>query len=265
MAFYDRLNAVVDYLESHLDSEVDYRELARRAGTNLNTLQRIFPLLANITITDYLRQRRLTLAGRDLAQTDLRIIDLAMKYGYTSTAAFSRAFTRFHGIKPSEVKRQASKLRYYPRLVFRRQAIDPGLEYEIIELDRLQLYGLSIQTDLAHIRHDAPTLHIVAEREHPALGHADYGMISYHETRDSEDGYEYWVLWQKPAPGLTPYTVSAQRWLKFRIPSQEASAIQAASDLFYEKFLPTCEYELTPEPELEHYHDGITDFLIPIR
>lgn len=266
MAFYDRLNAVIAYLEAHLDSEIDESELARLAGTNFNTLKRIFPLLTDMTITDYVRRRRLTLAGRDLAQSDFRVIDLAAKYGYNSDAAFARAFAKFHGIKPSEVKRHASKLKYYPRLSFIRQTADSGLEYEIIELGKLRLYGVGVKTDEQHIRRDAPALYTRAKNQYiDILGRPEYGMIVYNDTRYSSDDYEYWVLWTGNAPGLTPHAVAARRWLKFRIDSQEACDIQAMSDLFYKKFLPTCEYELTPEPELEYYHDGVTDFLIPIR
>lgn len=265
MVFYDRLNSVIDYLETHLDSEINYNELARRAGVNINTLQRIFPLLTDVTITDYLRRRRLTLAGRDLVQSNLRIIDLAEKYGYGSVASFSRAFNKFHGIKPSAVKRQASSLSFYPRLSFSRQTIDSSLEYEIIEFATATLYGIKIKTDMAHIRHDAPALYVEAKQRYSELGHPHYGMLNYRETRDSQNGYEYWALWGQPAPGLTPYTIKAKRWLRFRIHSQEARDIQAASDMFYKKFLPTCTYELAPEPELEYYHDNITDFLIPLR
>lgn len=266
MAFYDRLNSAIDYLEAHLDSEIDYAELARRAGTNVNTLQRVFPLLTDMTLADYLRRRRLTLAGRDLAQSDFRIIDIATKYGYTSAAAFSRAFAKFHGVKPSDAKQSASKLKYYPKLNFTRQAAGSDLEYEIVELGSLRLYGTGVKTDEDHIRRDAPALYTRAKNQYfDQLGRPEYGMIIYNDTRCSSYGYEYWVLWTKTTPGLEPHSVPARRWLKFRIYSQEAPDIQAMSDLFYKKFLPTCEYELTPEPELEHYHDGVTDFLIPIR
>lgn len=265
MTFYDRLNQVVDYFEQHLQDEVDLSKAAQIAGVSLSALQRLFPLLAGVSMSEYLRKRRLTLAGRDLAQNNARVIDIALKYGYDSATAFSRAFTKFHGIKPSHVKQQAAQLKYYPKLVFRTQDFSPELTYEIIKLPAMTLYGLSIMTDEAHIRHDAPQLFLDIERERPELGHPDYGMVNYTQTRFIQDGYEYWVLWSQPAPGLKERRVPASRWLKFRINSQEALAIQAMSDLFYLQFLTTCEYELSPEPELEFYHDGVTDLLVPIR
>lgn len=265
MTFYDRLNQAIDYLEGHLKDEVDYHMVAQIAGVSLSALQRLFPLLAGVSISEYLRKRRLTAAGRALAQGEARIIDVALDYGYDSATAFSRAFTKFHGIKPSLARKQTTQLKYYPKLVFRAQDFSPELTYEIVELPAMTIYGLGVATDEAHIRYDAPQLFRDVERERPELGFPDYGMVSYNESRFADNGYEYWVLWSEPAPGLKARQVPASRWLKFRINCQEAPAIQAMSDLFYLQFLTTCEYELSPEPELEFYHDGVTDLLIPIR
>lgn len=277
MTFYDNLNSVMDYLEAHLDGELNYSVLARRAGVSLGTLQRLFPLFAGITLADYIRRRRLTLAGKDLAQTDARVIDIAVKYGYDSSVAFSRAFHKFHGIKPSAVKNTVIELKYYPKLTFTAPQFEPELEYEIVQLPAMRLLGCSIRTDNRHIKQDAPQFYCDIQQKYPDLPHPDYGMISYLDTRDSLENYEYWVLWrtptiaqaqakstQSPYGALQPYRVAASRWLKICIPSQLARDIQEMSDRFYEKFLPTCHYRLRPTPELEYYHDGVTDFLIPI-
>ncbi len=264
MTFYNNLNSAMDYLEQHLDGKLDYYVLARKAGVSLGTLQRIFPLFAGITLTDYIRRRRLTLAGKDLVQTDARVIDVAVKYGYESAVAFSRAFQKFHGVKPSMAKNNTVELKYYPKLIFSPPQLEPELDYEIIKLPAMQLFGCSILTDNQHIKRDAPQLYLEIERQYPDLPHPDYGMINYLATRDSLESYEYWVLWQEYHSGMKSYHVPASRWLKICIPSQEARDIQEMSDRFYEKFLPTCCYRLKPDPELEHYHDNVTDFLIPI-
>ena len=254
----------MDYLEEHLEDDLDYQALARRAGVGLGTLQRLFPLFAGISLADYIRRRRLTLAGKDLAQTDARIIDIATKYGYDSAAAFSRAFQKFHGIKPSTVKTSSAELKYYPKLTFSAPQFEPELDYEIISLPAMQLHGCSILTNNKHIKRDAPQFFLDIESKYPNLSHPDYGMICYLETRDSLENYEYCVLWQHGLSDMKTYHIPASRWLKICIPSQEARDIQEMSDRFYQKFLPTCCYRLKPDPELEHYHDGVTDFLIPI-
>lgn len=264
--FYAKLNTSVDYLEQHLEREIDFSTAAKLAGCNLSVLQRIFPLLTGVTLSEYIRNRRLTLAGRDLIQTDYRVIDLAHKYGYQSAASFSRAFTKFHGVKPSEVRHQECHLCHFPKLNIKHPETPREISYDIIESSRLPLYGFGVQTDMQHIQHDAPAVFSRLEREHPDSPHPDYGMVVYQDGRDSTRDYEYWVLWRKAPTGLNtqPYLVPASRWIRFLIPSQAADDIQHMSTQFYYHFLPTCQYRLKPQPELEYYHDGVTEFLVPI-
>lgn len=265
MKLYARLNAVVDYLEEHLEEGINQPALARRAGMSYDTLRKLFPHLAGLTLVEYLRYRRLTLAGRDLVQADQAVADLAAKYGYNSLPAFTRAFQKFHGVSPGVVRSQGLTLKFFPKLTFAQPHTPPHFSYEILELDDFELYGMSVVTDFRRIKHDAPRLFDEAELRYPQLGHPDYGMISYHHTREAYDGYEYWVLWKNQHTEMKPYRFAASRWLRIRVPSQKAEDIQRTSDWFYEEFLPECGYNLRLEPELEHYHDGITDILFPIR
>lgn len=265
--FYERLNAFIDLIEQNIDS-VNYLEISNSIGLNLATVQKIFPLITGISLAEYVRKRRLTLAGKDLVQSDLRIIDIAMKYGYTSTATFSRAFYRYHGMKPSEVKRSVNYLKYYPKLSLVKPVEAEDLSYEIIQLDELKLRGLETISDHQHIHHDAPALFERIMKEYPDLPHPDYGVLHYDYGRDDLDKYHYYALWLPEHlsrhPDFVQYNIPSSRWLKFSINSQNATDIQDTSELFYQKFLPTCPYQLRPEADLEYYHDNKTDFLIPI-
>jgi len=260
MDFYNNLNKMILYIENNLEEEIDYQKLTKLVGVNISTLQRLFPLICGISITEYIRKRRLTLAGKDLAQSKMKVVDVAVKYGYTSATTFARAFFKFHGIKPSEIKK-TSKLVYYPKLEFEIPIIEDELQYEIVEMDSFTLYGLGIKTDNVKIKKEAPALFTKVKKNYPM---PDYGMVVY-QDRFNSDQYEYWVLWQKKYPNMEAIKFPKTRWLKFRINSQEAEDIQKMSDRFYLKFLPTCEYSLKDIPELEYYHDDITDFLIPIN
>lgn len=260
--FYSQLNALIDDIETNLDGDLQLSDLASSHGLSLSVVERFFPLLAGMSLSEYIRKRRLTLAGRDLAQSDLRVIDVALKYAYESSAAFSRAFEKFHGLKPSEAKTRTSSLKYCPKLTFRSPDHAADVEYEIVELPTLELFGAYIDTNHLKISHDAPQLFLDFEDSHPELPHPDYGMT---DCRGGETNYRYWILWRESHPGLEPCKISASRWLKFHIPSQEAREIQMISRWFWENFLPTCCYELKSFPELEFYHDGVTDFYIPIK
>lgn len=264
MNVYDNLNTMIDYIEDNLDKEIDYKKLAEIVGLNESILQRIFPIICNLSINEYIRKRRLTLAGKDLIQNNMKIIDVAVKYGYESPTSFSRAFSNFHGIKPGQVKDNIGNLKYYPKLHFDTPNTFDAIDYEIVEYDEMVLYGIGIKTNHECINKDAPNLFIKIANEYSNLPHPDFGMVVY-QNRFSSDEYEYWVLWKEKYDFFTKKIIPKSKYLKFLINSQNAKDIQEASKYFYLHFLPTCSYQLSEEAELEYYHDGVTAFLIPIN
>ena len=94
----------IDYIEEHICENINYEEIAKQAYSSSYHFQRVFGIMCGITLGEYIRRRRLTLAGSELLTTNAKITDLALKYGYDTPESFSRAFFRFHGIKPSQVK-----------------------------------------------------------------------------------------------------------------------------------------------------------------
>lgn len=98
------IQRAIDYVEDHLNEEIDYEAVAREAYSSPFHFQRVFSILCGFTLGEYIRMRRLSLAAADLAHTDEKIIDIALKYGYDTPESFSRAFTRFHGITPTNAK-----------------------------------------------------------------------------------------------------------------------------------------------------------------
>ena len=102
MNYYEELNRVIDKIEENLTEDIDYRDLAKIVGTSSYTLQRIFVFLTGITLTEYIRKRRLSNAAEELLSTDIKIIDLGLKYQYDSPISFSNAFKKMHGISPQQ-------------------------------------------------------------------------------------------------------------------------------------------------------------------
>lgn len=101
-----RLNAAIEYVEQHITEELDYQKLAQLAGCSAYNFQRMFSFIADLSLVEYVRRRRLTLAALELQQSGVKVIDLALKYGYDSPVSFARAFQAFHGVTPSEAKNQ---------------------------------------------------------------------------------------------------------------------------------------------------------------
>ncbi len=127
------IQKAIDYIEVHITDELDMAEVARQAACSPYYFQKIFGILCGITVGEYIRSRRLTLAGSELMKTDAKVIDTALKYGYESPESFTRAFTRFHGVTPTEAKREGGRLRSFSR--FKVQIILKGgnsMNYNIV-------------------------------------------------------------------------------------------------------------------------------------
>lgn len=266
MNIYVGLNKIIKYIEENLENDIDFNKLAQIIGTNEYTLKRIFPLLTNISISEYIRNRRLSNAGFDLYKGNEKVIDIAIKYQYDNPTSFSRAFEKFHGIKPSNVKINPEKLRIYPILNFDENiVVNENMEYSIVKLEEIILYGKGIKTTYSTIHSDAPKFFAkMSEGYDNKYGTIDYGIVKYEDRFDSEN-FEYWVAYKNKIDEFEKIVIPESKYLMFRIASQEAKDIQKVSREFYERFMPSSKFNLRPLPELEYYHDDITDFLIPIE
>lgn len=110
------LSKAIDYIEEHLTDDIDYNEVAKRAYSSSYHFQRVFSILCGYTLGEYIRNRRLTLAGNDLKNEDGKVIDIALKYAYENPDSFSRAFSNFHGVNPSVARENGSVLKSFSRL-----------------------------------------------------------------------------------------------------------------------------------------------------
>ena len=131
----------IEYIESHLTEEIDYEKVAKVAYSSSFHFQRVFGIMCGITLGEYIRRRRLTLAGGELLYNNVKVIDVAFKYGYDTPESFSRAFTKFHGIKPSQVKQNCS-LNSFSKLSIKTDLIGGNeMNYKIKEIPEVILVG----------------------------------------------------------------------------------------------------------------------------
>ena len=263
MNIYKNLNEITKYIDENLEEDINYDVLAKFLGVNTYTMQRLFTMIAGISLSEYIRKRRLSTAGFDLYKGNQKIIDIAVKYQYDNATSFSRAFEKFHGIKPSLVNKE-TKLKNFPRIIFNEDIkITTELDYEIITLDEMNLYGVCIETNNEKIGHDAPLFFKETENKYKnKYGEIKYGMITY--DIDREETQKYYCLYDKKIDEFEHIIIPKSKWLKFRINSTDAKDIQEISHKFYEEFLPSVKYNLKEIPELEYYHDDVTDFLVAI-
>ncbi len=144
MNLLKQLNDAMAYIEENLCGEPDPEKAAAIACVSTDTFLRFFSYITGMTLTEYIRKRRLTLAAQELTHTDSAVIDIAVKYGYDSGSAFSRAFARQHGITPSVYRKNGGSLRIVPPVsfhIFIKGAEE--MDFRMIEWNDTTVYGLS--------------------------------------------------------------------------------------------------------------------------
>lgn len=132
----------LNYIEDHITQELDSEEIAKQSFSSSFHFQRVFSILCGYTLGEYIRNRRLTLAGAELAAGTAKVIDVAFKYGYDSPDSFARAFQKFHGITPSQARGNGAMLRAFSRL-FVKVSLEGGsvMDYKIEKKKELVLLG----------------------------------------------------------------------------------------------------------------------------
>lgn len=119
MDWINGIQKAIDYIEANLTEHIDYEKVAAECFCSSYHFQRVFSTLCGYTVGEYIRNRRLSLAGTELASSDIKVIDAALKYGYESPDSFAKAFQKFHGITPSSARSDGSNLKSFSRLVMK--------------------------------------------------------------------------------------------------------------------------------------------------
>lgn len=145
MEWLKKLGAAIDYIEDNLDKEISYDEAARIACCSPYYFQRIFSYVSGVSLAEYIRRRKMTQAAFELQRTDEKVIDIALKYGYSSPTSFNRAFQNVHGITPTAAKAMGCILQAYPSIQFRIEiAGGSAMVYHIAEKQSLHIVGIRI-------------------------------------------------------------------------------------------------------------------------
>lgn len=268
MEWIDCLNRAVEYLEGHLEGP-DLGEAAKIARCSPYHFQRMFSLLAGTPLSEYLRRRKMSRAAADL-QSGEKIVDVALKYGYSSPTAFNRAFQAVHGLPPSAAKTPGAALKSYPPLRFAItvQGVEE-MEYRIEKRDAFRIVGVSapLEKDMEENFKCVPELwgRAAVDGTIPRLAALmdgePKGLLG---VCDGLDSSRYYIAVASSAPageGLEEYTVPAFTWAVFPGTGESAAAVQALERRVVTEWLPTSGYEYAEGPDVEVYLDpGCTKF-----
>ena len=276
-----RMNSAMDYIEENLADEISYERIAQLACCSQYHFQRMFPFIAGVALSEYIRRRRLTKAAFELQTTDNKIIDIALKYGYDSPDAFSRAFKLVHGITPASARTQGVELKAYPKLTFHITIKgDVEMNYRIIERDAFRVFGA-----YATIKRDGTEFEQVPKffkkcdddfsthEINRLLGRFDDNFTLSALYDQTEENFKYMLCNYLP-PGLdvpdkfTVLDVSATTWAVFIM--DDCNMPPMWGRIFSEWF-PTSTYEPAGGVEFEMYYGlgkhekGMGEIWIPVK
>lgn len=263
----DKLNAAMDYIEENLCGSINPDELARIACVSQDGFLRFFSYMTGMTLNEYVRKRRLSQAGDELQRGNSRVIDIALKYGYESADAFSRAFVKQHGILPAAAKKGAS-LKIFPPASF--HIIIKGakkMNFRIVDVRETTIFGVSrafeqkefsSREELRHVMwsedcDDAPAQ--ICEGRWNEPGRHDYDGIWYGVWRDGRYliGRESQFV---RTENLEPLKIPAGKYAAFTSERGGFAGDELPKlwSLIFDSWLPDCEYMRRSEDVIEVYH-----------
>lgn len=277
MNWMDGFNKIVNYIEDNLENEIDYSQLANILGYSVYHFQRLFMMIAGVPIAEYIRSRRLAKAAVELQTTDNKVIDVAIKYSYSSAGAFNRAFKKMHQITPSDVKRNGVTIKAYPPLSFSLTIKGTEtMDYRIEEKKAFRVVGLKLTTtaengksykqipalwgEIIQSGQQNSILALMNQEPYGFLGVSDYDP----ELETSEFDYYIACPSDMAVPdGMSEYNVPAATWAIFSC--ENVRDLQKLQQQIVMDWLPTSGYEFGHTPDIEFYHvDGIVDVWLPV-
>lgn len=279
MDWLKRMNRALDYVENNLINEIDMNVVAQMACCSSYNFQKMFSFITEISLVEYIRRRRLTLAAFEIQNSDVKIIDVALKYGYESPVSFSRAFQALHGIAPSLARNDGVILKAYPRISFQISIKGENeMEYRIETKEAFDIFGIeTIGSSIGDDSYQNPAELWQKCRKNglyeklfkdsgdlPPFISQDlckiHGAINYRKTEENTFPYMLccFVGNNSNTEGYNIAHIPAQTYAifpskKFRWDKDFSTVLNTLQKRFYSEWLPTSNYEKVDGAEFEIY------------
>lgn len=264
MEWLKKLGAAIDYIEENLDKEISYDEAARIACCSTYYFQRIFSYVSGVSLSEYIRRRKMTQAAFELQRTDNKVIDVANKYGYSSPTSFNRAFQSVHGIAPIAAKNMGCTLCAYPSMQFSiKVSGGSAMSYHIERKKDVRIVGIRtpLVEDAEENMRNVPVFWKQALQEEyiskiSTLSNGDpEGILGVSVYNNPKDIYYYIATASdKPTPqDMVEYTIPEAMWVIFENDGIFKEDVQSVFRRFLTEFLPFSGYEYAGLPDVEVY------------
>lgn len=243
MSWMELVGTAIQYIEDHITEELSTDTIARHVNVSPFYFQKGFAMLCGFTLGEYIRNRRLALAGNDLATGNEKVIDIALKYGYDTPDSFTRAFTRFHGITPTQARREGAMLKSFAPLKIH-FSLKGGylMDYKIEKKEAFSVLGRSKIFPYEGAKDQVPAFW----NEHFAAGYGSTVCGTYGICIDEDmgmDRFEYLIADPyNPAneipDGFVVKNIPALTWAVFPCKGPMPGALQDANTKIYTEWLP---------------------------
>lgn len=263
MEWIERLNSAVNYIEENITGKIDYGQAAKAACCSTYHFQRMFGYMAGVPLSEYIRRRRMSLAAVDLQSSDETILDIALRYGYSSPTAFNRAFQAVQGITPSAARKSGAALKSYPPVSFKITV--KGVEemnYRIEKKEAFRIVGISqplhqeIEQNFAVVPQmwQKAAADGTIENLAKLMNSQPMGLLGVSACHDKEE-WRYYIAVSStiPSDGIyEEYEVPASTWAIFGGSGTNLS-LQELERRIVTEWLPTSGYEYGDAPDIEVY------------
>lgn len=264
MDWLERLNAAIDYIEKNLDRDISYAEAARIACCSTFYFQRIFSYVAGISLSEYIRRRRMTQAAFELQGTNRKVIDVALKYGYTSPTAFNRAFRSVHHIPPTAARRMGSTLNAYPAIRLSVKITGgEAMTYSIMQKLPMRLVGIRtpLTEEMEENQRRVPEFWAsilespLFSRLRALSNQSPQGILGV-STYEGPERFYYFIAAATDAPAppeMTEIRIPAATWVVFENNGYFKEDVQCVFRRFFTEWLPFSGYQYAGLPDIEVY------------
>ncbi|MCG8502817.1 MAG: AraC family transcriptional regulator [Firmicutes bacterium] len=264
MEWLKRLSCAIEYMENNLDGDISYDEAAKIACCSTYYFQRMFSYVAGMTLSDYIRRRRMTKAAFELQTSDAKVMDIGSKYGYVSPTSFNRAFQAVHGVAPSVARTEGTLLNAYPPIGFSISVTNvKSMRYRIETKGPMRVVG--IRTPLQETQEqnfervpafwDATLKSNVFSEICNLPNQTPQGILGITVYKNPDEIYYYIAAsTDKAASGnLVEYEIPAATWVIFECDGPFQDSVQTIFKRFLTEWLPFSGYNYAHLPDIEVY------------
>lgn len=279
MEWIERLNSVINYIEENLTDKIDTDEISKIALCSSYHFQRIFAYMADISLSEYIRRRKMSRAAVDLQDESNKVIDISLKYGYDSPTAFNRAFQRIHGIAPSEVRRCGHSFKAYPPISFKISIKgDSAMNYRIEKKEAFRIVGVSAllekeiekNFEVVQAMWGQAAQNGTIEKLASMMDGDLKGLLGVSSCNEESDWKYYIAVASNQAADieLEEFVIPEATWAIFTGKGTNLS-IQELERRIVTEWLPTSGYEYGNAPDIEVYispnpEDAVYEVWIPV-